>query len=85
LLRVDERPNFVELNATAFQISERAILIIETRSHGINEQLGDRIVGYVRKTICRAKAAPLAKQVKDLRTLFRWELVHASIYNENYA
>jgi hypothetical protein len=45
LLGVNERPNFVELDALAFEVAKRAVLILGARPRGIDEKLGRRIEG----------------------------------------
>ena len=50
LLRVDERPDFVHLDATARQIAQHPILLRSAGFRRVHEQLGDGVLRHVRDT-----------------------------------
>lgn len=76
LLGINERPNFIDLDALAGQIYERLVLIIEASLTGIDHQLGHGVLADPGEPGHGADRGSLAKQMEDAGAGFPIEFVH---------
>lgn len=75
-LGVNERPNFIDLDALAGQIHECAVLIIEAGATGIHNQLSDRVFARPGQPGYGSDRTTLAKQVEDAGAVCSGKSVH---------
>lgn len=79
-LGADKAPNFVDLNALAFEVAKNAILIPRAGLAGVHDQLRNRRLADTREPGNSADRHALAKEMKDLGALGFGQLVHADHY-----
>lgn len=76
MLRVDECPNFIDLNALASQVAKHPVLIPRGGFAGIDHQSADGFLARASQASHGADGGALAKQVKDAGAFVFGELVH---------
>ena len=75
-LRIGERPDFVDLDALARQVTQMRVLIGRTGSADVHQQLGDRVLGSAGDAHRGADAVALHEAADDLGALGCGEPVH---------
>lgn len=76
MLRIDERPDFIDLDALASQIDEYAVLIPSGGLPSINHELAHGLFARPGQAGHGADRIALTQQMEDAGTGFTVELVH---------
>ena len=80
LLRVYERPDFIDLNALGRHVANVRIMVGHTGAAGIRKQLRDRVLADARQTRNCTDRLAFAEEVKDASAVFGFELVYKLEY-----
>jgi hypothetical protein len=76
LLRIDERPDFIDLDALARQVAQHSVLIGGAGHASVHQQAGHRVLTDPEGTSDGANAHAFAKQGEDLGAGVSVKLVH---------
>jgi hypothetical protein len=80
LLRIDERPNFIDLYALAGQVAQHPILIGSAGNACVHKQTGYGVLADAKGAGDGADAHPLAKQGQNLGSRLSVQLIHVDLY-----
>jgi hypothetical protein len=80
LRRVDEIPDFIDLDALARQVAKHPILISGASAASVDDELGHGVLAGPGQPGDSTDGLPLAKQMEDAGAVFLGQPVHADHY-----